>query len=146
MKKTLLALALCAGSFMSANASYIRFINMTDCDFEVFLNGAIGTTGTFGVNSLIVPPGTWPYASPATLPGVVQYGTGSLASGHLEIVKGYDVGGPYTFVVGISPAYPTMSTNYNSASNGYYPVCHNGTAYTVSFSSNFNKDVIVLFL
>ncbi|PSK89114.1 hypothetical protein [Taibaiella chishuiensis] len=144
MKKTLLAALLGIGSFMTANASYIYFFNMTNCDFNFNVDGAIGTTGRFAANNVIIPPGNTYFFNPSQLPGVVQFGTGSLVSGHGEAIKGYDVGGPYSFVVGISPLYPTLPTSYNSASNSYYPACYNNTAYVVSFANNGNGDVVVL--
>ncbi len=144
MKKILLAMCLCASSFMSAHAGYIFFINQTGCSFNFNIDGAIGTTGRFAANGVIIPPGPTNFANPSLLPGVVQFGTGSLASGHGEAIKGYDVGGPYSFVVGISPLYPTLPTTYNSASNSYYPACYNNTAYVVSFATNSNGDVVVL--
>ncbi len=143
MKKMFLAALLCAGSFMTANAGYLLFYNMTGCDFVFNINGAIGTTGNFGANNVNIPPGVTNFANPSLLPGVSQYGSGSLASGYVQLVKGYDVGGP-SFVIGISPSYPTMSTTYNSASNNYFPVCYNNTAYTANFYQNGNNDVVVI--
>lgn len=143
MKKTFLAALLCAGSFMTTQAAYLRFYNMTGCDFVFNINGAIGTTGAFGANNVVIPPGTTIFNDPSFLPGVSQSGTGSLASGHVELVKGYDVGGP-SFVIGVSPSYPAMSTTYNSASNSHYPACYGNTAFVASFLPNLTLDVVVL--
>lgn len=144
MKKLLLAAALCAGSFMSAHASYIYFYNFTGCTYTLNVDGQTGSGGGFSANAMTVLPGITQYTNPSLLPGVT--GGPGIATGHVQVVKGYDVGGPYTFVVGITPAIPTLPTSYNSTVNSYFPVCHSGTAYVVTFSQNSNYDVIVTFL
>lgn len=143
MKRILLAAALCAGSFMSAHAGYVMFQNMTGCNFSLNIDGTIANTGNFVTNGVLIPPGVTNYANPTLLPGVVQFGTGSLATGIIRVVKGYDVGGPYTFVVGNLPL-PGLGLTYNSAVNSYYPACYGGSAYNVIFTANTNGDVVVL--
>lgn len=141
MKKMILAALLVAGSLMSANAGSIEFMNFTNCSFNFNIDGAIGTTGSFVCNGVIIPPGNTLYADPTLVPNVHQFGTGTLSTGLFQVVKGYDVGGPYSFVIGNILSLPTM---YNSGSNAYFPACYNFNAYTATFSTNGSGNVVVL--
>lgn len=137
----MLAALLFTGSFMSAKANSITFINITNCDFIFNIDGAIGTTGNFVANGILVPPGSTTYANPSVVPGVYQFGTGTLSGGTFQVVKGYDVGGPYPFVLGSISSLPT---SYNSATNSYFPACYNYTAYTAIWTTNIPGDIAVL--
>lgn len=137
----MLAALLLTGSFMSAKANSITFINFTNCDFNFNIDGAVGTTGSFVANGVIIPPGTTPYANPSIVPGVYQFGTGTLSSGTFQVVKGYDVGGPYSFVIGSISGLPTA---YNSATNSYFPACYNYSSYMATWTTNLAGDVVVL--
>lgn len=139
MKKLLLAACLCAGSFMSANAGYVMFQNMTNCSFNVNIDGTNSLGGAFNANGVIIPPGVSNFANPSFLPGANFWGAGTLASCEARAAKGYITGGP-VFVVG---NLPNLTTTYNSGA--YAPACYNNSSYAVTFSSGGGNVVVLIF-
>jgi hypothetical protein len=139
MKKILLAALCLAGSFITAKANMLTFINMTGCDFNFNIDGAIGTTGSFVANGVIIPPGTTVFANPAVTPNVFPFGTGNLSTGTFQVVKGYDIPGGPAFVIGSILGLPT---SYSSATNGHYPACYAGSDYWAYW--NGGTDIVVL--
>ncbi len=142
MKKVLLAACLCAGSFMSAHAGYIMFQNMTNCDFNVNIDGTHPLGGAFNANGVIIPPGVTNFPSPAALPAANFWGAGTLATAEARVAKGYNITGSNgpVFVVGTMPG---LTTSYTSVP--YAPACYGGSPYVVTFSGGGGNVVVLIF-
>ena len=111
MKKMLLfaALVLC-GLYSKANTLY--FINMTGCTYTYHVTGVdpANPTVMFTSTPISVPPGTSPYLTPSSLPGL----SGLPATVHYYFVRGWVNSSPSTFPanVGNFPTwgFPTSTT------------------------------------
>lgn len=125
MKKMLLLAALVFCAFYSkANTFY--FINMTGCTYTYHVVGVdpANPTVMFTSAPISVPPGTWPYLTPSSLPGL----SGLPATVHYYFVRGWVNSSPATIAANVgnfpSLGFPTSTTipptNCHPQGNGVY--------------------------
>lgn len=111
MKKMLLLAALVLCAFYS-KANTFFFINLTGCTYTYHVAGVdpANPTVMFASSPISVPPGTWSFPTPSSLPGL----SGLPATVHYYFVRGWVNSLPSSFAANVgnfpSWGFPTSIT------------------------------------